>query len=172
MLSSFAICTHATCCRRGHILRGDKCLSIVNAILLIATVLATTLLSGQEPWTNGIVEFKRPARGLITYCSTLNQQTDATYPILYQRCILWDGVWLGTIVLCVAWILLGLCATLMKPSKREDAQLHYHWPNPQPQMYYPHHQQYQQQYQHPQLVQALDSTLNQKNTCQNSKDPW
>lgn len=85
MLSSFAICTHATCCRRGHILRGDKCLSIVNSILLIATVLATTFLSGQEPWTNGIVEFKRPARGLITYCSTLNQQTDATYPILYQR---------------------------------------------------------------------------------------
>lgn len=69
------------------------------------------------------------------------------------RCILWDGVWLGTIALCVAWILLGLCATLMKPNKREDTRLNYHWSKPQPQMYHPHYQQ-QQQYQHPRPVQA------------------
>jgi hypothetical protein len=86
ILSSLAICTHATCCKRGHILRGDKCLGIVNIVPLIGTIMANSFLSsGQEPWTNGIVEFKVPSKGFITYCNMLNEDTDASYPILLQR---------------------------------------------------------------------------------------
>ena len=85
MLSSAAICIHAGCCRRAHILRGDKTLSIVNIFMLSVTVLLITFLGGQEPWTDGIVEFKEPAKGFMPYCGMLDSDHDALYPLLYHR---------------------------------------------------------------------------------------
>ncbi|KAI8986993.1 hypothetical protein BDB01DRAFT_589550 [Pilobolus umbonatus] len=84
-LCSLAICTHAICCKRGHILRGDKCLGLVNSVVLFITVLLITCVTNQEPWTNSRVEVVNPDRGYITYCRLLNRGTDATYPLLYQR---------------------------------------------------------------------------------------
>jgi hypothetical protein len=85
IICALAICTHATCCNRAHILRGDKCLGIVNTVILLCAILAITFMGGQEPWTNGIVEFKEPSKGFITYCSLLDEDRDATYPLLFQR---------------------------------------------------------------------------------------
>jgi hypothetical protein len=43
-----------------------------------------------------------------------------------KRCLLWDGAWIGTAALCAGWILLGFCATWIKPRRREE--MVYEWP--------------------------------------------
>ncbi|KAI9261383.1 hypothetical protein BDA99DRAFT_537778 [Phascolomyces articulosus] len=78
VLSSTAICIHASCCRRGHILRGDKTLSMVNVFMLGVTILLITFLGGKEPWTNGIVEFKQPSMGFMTCRNVPNADNDPT----------------------------------------------------------------------------------------------
>ena len=54
-------------------------------ILFAATIIGNTFITTQEPWTNGIVEFKEPARGFITYCNLLDEDRDASFPLLFQR---------------------------------------------------------------------------------------
>ncbi|KAG2221058.1 hypothetical protein INT45_009716 [Circinella minor] len=121
VLSSAAICIHAGCCRRAHILRGDKTLSIVNIFMLSVTVLLVTFLGGQEPWTDGIVEFKQPAKGFIPYCGMLDSDHDVFYPLLYHRCLLIDATWIGACISCLLWFALLPFAIFAKPAKRTSS---------------------------------------------------
>jgi hypothetical protein len=50
-----------------------------------AALLYVTLASGTEPYSAGLVDFTRPAKGYISYCSMLNQENDKYYPSLYHR---------------------------------------------------------------------------------------
>lgn len=94
-------------------------------------------MGGQEPWTNGIIEFKEPAKGFITHCSMLDQDHDATYPLLTQRyifykgirvskclifgllrCLLVDCTYVISVAVCLLWIMLVLTTCMIKPNKR------------------------------------------------------
>lgn len=137
VVSALAVCAHSACCKRGHILRGDKCLGTVNIAVSIIVIVTNTFMGGQEPWTNGIVEFKKPAKGFITHCSMLDQDHDATYPLLTQRyifykenyvntslifhlfrCLLLDSTYILSIAVCLLWIILVLTTCMIKPNKR------------------------------------------------------
>jgi hypothetical protein len=109
-------------------------------MVLVTAILVNTFLSGQEPWTNGIVEFKEPAKGFVTYCSLLDEDHDATYPLLLQRyakkklgvslwfdlsfffpkirCLLVDSTYISTLAVCLSWIILTLCACFIKPNRK------------------------------------------------------
>ncbi|KAI8146495.1 hypothetical protein BJV82DRAFT_654707 [Fennellomyces sp. T-0311] len=121
VLSAIAICIHAGCCRRSHILRGDKTLSIINALTLSVTILLITFFGGQEPWTAGLVEFKQPARGFLPYCGLLDAKADSLYPLLYHRCLLVDATWIGACMTCMLWMLLLPFAAFTKPLRRASS---------------------------------------------------
>ncbi|KAI8048150.1 uncharacterized protein B0P05DRAFT_564697 [Gilbertella persicaria] len=116
--SAFMICIHATCCKRGHIVRGDKLLGIANTIVLAGAVVINTFTDTQEPWTHGIVEFKVPAKGFITFCSLLDQEHDATYPLLFQRCLLFNCTYIFLVAVCALWILLVLISCSVRPKEK------------------------------------------------------
>lgn len=85
VLSGVAVCAHSTCCKRGHLLRGDRCVGIANIASFVISIAVNTLFNDQEPWTNGIVEFKEPTKGLVIHCTMLDEEHDVTYPLLFQR---------------------------------------------------------------------------------------
>ncbi|KAK4514344.1 uncharacterized protein ATC70_001937 [Mucor velutinosus] len=118
VMSALAVCVHATCCKRGHILRGDKCLGSVNIAVSAVIIIAITFWGGQEPWTHGLVEFKEPAKGFITYCAMLDQDHDATYPLLMQRCLLVDSTYVVSIAVSLMWIVLVISSSMIKSSRR------------------------------------------------------
>ncbi|KAI7897558.1 uncharacterized protein BX663DRAFT_527821 [Cokeromyces recurvatus] len=107
--SALAICIHATCCKRAHILRGDKYLGHINILMLMAIIIIHTFFSGgQEPWTDGLVEFKKPAMGLNLHCLFL----------YINRCLLIDATYVVSALLCVSWIALVTCTFLTRPLQR------------------------------------------------------
>ncbi|CAO3679803.1 unnamed protein product [Umbelopsis ramanniana] len=77
-----------------------------------AALLYVTLASGTEPYSAGLVDFTRPAKGYISYCSLLNQENDRYYPSLYHRCWVYNLTWFGNIALVVSWIVLLIVGLL------------------------------------------------------------
>ncbi|KAI8368996.1 hypothetical protein BD560DRAFT_490145 [Blakeslea trispora] len=124
--SAFMLCVHATCCKRGHVVRGDRTLGLFNSIASMATLTVITVVYSQEPWTNNIIEFKLPAKGFVPYCSLLDQAHDATYPLLFQRCLLFNCTYIILSALCVLWALLTIiaCTTSSSKSKQHPLQQH------------------------------------------------
>ncbi|KAI9475575.1 MAG: hypothetical protein EXX96DRAFT_573847 [Benjaminiella poitrasii] len=118
LLCSLVICIHATCCKRAYVLRGDKCFGIINIFTATAAIIVHTFFAGQEPWTNGLVEFKEPTRGFIAHCHLLDQHHDVTFPLLFQRCLLIDTTFVLSGLICLLWIILVTCILLMHPIKK------------------------------------------------------
>ncbi|KAI8372053.1 hypothetical protein EDC96DRAFT_501445, partial [Choanephora cucurbitarum] len=121
MTSALMLCVHATCCKRAHVVRGDRTLGTFNSMTSIATLTTITFVYSQEPWTNSIVEFKFPAKGFIPYCSLLDQAHDATYPLLFQRCLLFNCTYILLGILCVLWILLSTIAYTFSPKPKQHS---------------------------------------------------
>ncbi|CAO3592840.1 unnamed protein product [Absidia cylindrospora] len=115
--SSFAIIMHAFCFKRARQLRGDKILAVFNILPLFTSILTAVLFVTNEPWTNGIVEIKRPLiTDLISFCHQLDSPTvDQHHPLLYQRCLLSDATWIGVAVICLFWLFLLVAAMYTRP---------------------------------------------------------
>ncbi|KAI7851557.1 hypothetical protein BDC45DRAFT_538312 [Circinella umbellata] len=107
-ISGVFVCTNAGCCKRGYRQQSDRYLGILNALPLLISLLTDIFVGGPEPWTAGTVSFDRPHTKLFQSCVVLDSQSvDQQYPLLYQRCLLSDGTWLGAAVACVLWIMLA-----------------------------------------------------------------
>ncbi|KAI8375974.1 uncharacterized protein BYT42DRAFT_572957 [Radiomyces spectabilis] len=86
-------------------IRGDRILSVINLILMIAVVVYNTLQAGVVPWTDGKEKDpgRGPYRGYADYCSFYGSGTDSFY-----RCWLSNGLWLASIVTAFLWLLLAI----------------------------------------------------------------
>ncbi|KAI8143726.1 hypothetical protein BJV82DRAFT_83156 [Fennellomyces sp. T-0311] len=115
-VSGAAVCVHACCCKKAHILRGDKFLGILNVLPLLTSLITDVFVGGPEPWTAGTVKFDRPHTSLFQSCTVLDSHTDSYYPLLYQRCVMSDGTWLLAAFACMFWILLACLAVWAKPA--------------------------------------------------------
>ncbi|CDH60143.1 predicted protein [Lichtheimia corymbifera JMRC:FSU:9682] len=112
-ISGAAICAHAFCFKRSHIVRGDRFLSILNAIPLLISLLTAFFLEDPEPWAAGSVHFTRSSTGFLASCSVFDSNEQ---PLLYQRCMLADGTWLAAAVACLLWLLLACLAMSTRSS--------------------------------------------------------
>ncbi|KAI9254625.1 hypothetical protein BDA99DRAFT_607320 [Phascolomyces articulosus] len=111
-ISGAFVCVHASCCKRIPTFRGDRYLGILNVLPLLTSLVTDVFVGGPEPWTAGTVKFDRPHTSFFQSCIILDSQSvDPQYPLLYQRCVLSDGTWLGAAVACVLWIMLA-CLTM------------------------------------------------------------
>ncbi|KAI7863674.1 hypothetical protein BDF14DRAFT_1842064 [Spinellus fusiger] len=119
LISSATVCMNAFCCGRVHIFRGDRILGIVNGIPLLAVILATTFIENQEPWTDNTIEFTHPDQGFITYCYTLDMKNDIFYPILYQRCLLLNGIYVVGALLSALWFILVISSSIAHTKRRQ-----------------------------------------------------
>ncbi|KAI8970421.1 hypothetical protein BDF20DRAFT_838781 [Mycotypha africana] len=106
LVSAFIICINATYCKHGHGVKADKTLGGVNLASLAVTITINTFLNDQEPWTNGIIEFTQPTRGLNFHCTLLDESHDATYPLLFQRCVLIDCTYVIAVITGHFWMFL------------------------------------------------------------------
>ncbi|KAI8329525.1 hypothetical protein BC941DRAFT_518674 [Chlamydoabsidia padenii] len=109
---------YAFCFKRPELLQGDKILALFNVIPLLVSILTAILFVTNEPWTNGIVDIKRPLlTDLILYCHQLDSPTvDHYHPLLYHRCLLSDATLIGVAATCLFWILLWVAAMCTRPS--------------------------------------------------------
>ncbi|KAG2181810.1 hypothetical protein INT44_008626 [Umbelopsis vinacea] len=112
-------------------LRADKYISIVNTIVIAGFLIYNTIKmsSDFEPWVNNTLAFKKtPNPGFMTYCSAFQSSDVPMGSNLFLRCWLINGLWLGMIVSCVAWVALGIFAWTQHKSEvfdNDDDDYHY-----------------------------------------------
>ncbi|GAB5586800.1 hypothetical protein Unana1_01700 [Umbelopsis nana] len=110
-------------------LRGDKYLGIVNTIVLAAILIYNTIKSGAdpEPWLNNTLEYTTKTNpGWMPYCSAFNSSVNMGSN-LFLRCWLINGLWIATILSCVAWVGLGIFAWTQHTSDVFDKGDGYHY---------------------------------------------
>ncbi|KAH8548803.1 hypothetical protein BGW37DRAFT_165462 [Umbelopsis sp. PMI_123] len=111
-------------------LRADKYISMINTIITAAFLIYNTIISGKnpEPWVNGTLTYKKaPNPGFMTYCSAFQSSDVPMGSNLFLRCWLINGLWLGMIISCVAWVGLGIFAWTQHKSEvfEDDDDYHY-----------------------------------------------
>ncbi|ORX53474.1 hypothetical protein DM01DRAFT_1336011 [Hesseltinella vesiculosa] len=95
VISSLALV--ALVCFNVPTIRGDRVLALLNAALMIAVVIASTLLTQYVPWTPGQT-YTLSSKGFQPHCPTAN-------PLAKNRCWLSNGMWLGSIVVAAFWLI-------------------------------------------------------------------
>ncbi|KAI9321361.1 hypothetical protein BX666DRAFT_968658 [Dichotomocladium elegans] len=135
MLSGALVCARACCCKRAHLVQGDRFLGFINFFTLLAAILAALITGSPEPWTAGYVKVSRPMWSFITSCSgdgTFSAAGVAGSSVstiklessfLYERCVLSDSTWLGAALALLCWVLLVCFAVLYRPASSVAADL-------------------------------------------------
>ncbi|CAO3627303.1 unnamed protein product [Cunninghamella blakesleeana] len=124
LLSGLAIIIQAVFIKKDEKLRMDKIVSVLNVLPLATSIVTAVVFVNDEPWSNFVVNIKRPMiTGLVHTCYQFNSNVDRFYPLLYQRCLLSDSTWIGSVIICFFWTLLFVTVMTMQPLSQKNYTL-------------------------------------------------
>ncbi|KAI7891895.1 uncharacterized protein EV154DRAFT_551213 [Mucor mucedo] len=122
LAGSFTLCLNAYYYNRPKRYLLDKCIGLLALLLLLTSIIIIVSMDSSEPWTNNNSSpIERSS--LMSSCSLFDSSRDKFYPLLYQRCMLSDSIWILSILLCIVWTSVVLFAMMgLSQKKKETAK--------------------------------------------------